>query len=86
MPNGLGRASDLVKRLYGQRTSSHGGMYVVRRKGLLDEIPHLRLIRGVILVRTEDADGVANFLHKMAVETHMRRVMLTNANRKELGS
>ncbi len=46
------RASELVKRLVGQRTSSHGGKYVVRRKGLLDEVPHVRLIRGVILLRT----------------------------------
>ncbi len=49
------RASELVKRLVGQRTSSHGGTYVYRRKGLLDEIPHVRLIRGVITVGTEDA-------------------------------
>ncbi len=47
------RASELVKNLYVQRTSSHGGRYVYRRKGLLDEIPHVRLIRGVILVRME---------------------------------
>ncbi len=49
------RASELARRLYGQWTSSHGGRYVYRRKGLLDEIPHLRLIRGVSIVRTEDA-------------------------------
>ena len=33
------KASELVKRLVGQATSSHGGRYVYRRKGLMDEIP-----------------------------------------------
>ncbi len=56
------RASELVKRLYGQRTSSHGGKYVYRRKGLLDEIPHVRLIRGVIIVRREDTGKVTRFM------------------------
>ena len=28
------KASELVKRLYGQATSSHGGKHVYRRKGL----------------------------------------------------
>ncbi len=41
------KASELVKHLYGQRTSSHGGKCVCQRKGLLDEIPHVRLIRGL---------------------------------------
>lgn len=47
--------TELVKRLVGQRTSSHARTYVVRRKGLLDEIPHVRRIRGAVVVRTEDA-------------------------------
>ncbi len=79
------RASELVKRLYGQRTSSHGGRYVYRRKGLLDEIPHVRLIRGVILVRTEDAAKLCEFLERMAAEVHARRVILTSADREVLG-
>jgi len=53
------RASELVKRLYGQATSSHGGRYRYRRRGLLDDVPHRRLIRGVLILRAEDADRVA---------------------------
>ncbi len=71
------RASDLVKRLYGQRTSSHGGKYVYRRKGLLDEIPHVRLIRGVIIVRAKDAGRVLAFLEALGLEIHCRKVDLT---------
>jgi len=46
------KASELVKGMVGQATSSHGGAYPYQRKGRLDEIPHRRLIRGVVIVRT----------------------------------
>ena len=70
------KASEFVKRLYGQRTTSHGGRYVYRRKGLLDETPHVRLIRGVVIVRTEDAGRVVGFLEGFGAEAHARRVRL----------
>ncbi len=80
------RASDLVKKLYGQRTSSHGGTYVYRRKGLLDEIPHVRLIRGVVIVRMEDAGRVARLLQAYDAEVHRRRIELTEDDIASLGS
>ncbi len=79
------RASELVKRLYGQRTSSHGGKYVYRRKGLLDGIPHVRLIRGVIIVRTEDAGCVKKLLRTLGADVSDRRVTLTVRDARALG-
>ena len=79
------RASELVKKLYGQRTSSHGGRYVYRRKGLLDEIPYVRLIRGVVIVRTEDAGRVTAFLGALGAEAHCRKVVLTKDDLAILG-
>ena len=55
-------ASALVKKLYGQATSCQKGRYRYRRKGLLDEIPYKKLIRGVIIVRNEDKKKVIDFL------------------------
>ena len=79
-------ASELVRRLYGQRTSSHGGRYVYRRKGLLDEIPYVRLIRGVVIVRTEDAGRVTALLEGFGAEVHARTVALTKEDRTTLGN
>ncbi len=73
-----------MKRLCGPRTSSHGGKYVYRRKGLLDEIPHVRLIRGVIIVRTEDAGSVVGSLEVFDGEVYTRRVGLMRADRAAL--
>src|SRR3990170_580171 len=77
------RASELVKRLYGQATSSHGGRYRYRRRGLLDDLPHRRLIRCVLILRAEDADRVAGWLRELGAEVHVRRGGLTEEGRQE---
>jgi len=78
------RASDLVKRLYGQETSSHGGKYRYRRKGLLEGVPHRRLIRGVIVLRVEDEKRVVRLLRELDAEVYVRRVELTVEDRRAL--
>lgn len=76
-PHDPNTASMLVKKLYGQETSSHKGKYRYHRKGLLDSIPSHRLIRGVIIVRTEDRDKVVKLLTEFETEIHVREVILT---------
>ena len=76
-PQDPNMASFLVKKLYGQKTSSHKGKYHYRRKGLLDEIPAHRLIRGVIIVREKDSEQVISFLEGYDMEVFIRRVELT---------
>ena len=53
-------------------TRSRGGRYVYRRRGLLDETPHVRLIRGVGIVRMEDVGRVAAMFGDVGAEVHMR--------------
>ena len=78
------KASELVKRLSGQARSSHGAKYGRRRKGLLDEIPHGRLVRGVVIVRTEETGRVVGLLEEMGAEVPARRVELTTEDREAL--
>ena len=49
---------------YGQNTSSHGEKYQHHRRGILDDIPYRKLIRGVILIEPKDLDTVSTFLDK----------------------
>ncbi len=65
------------KEFYGQDTSSHRGKYQYRRHGILDDIPHHRIIRQVVIVRTEDAASVVEFLEKYDALVHTRIVELT---------
>lgn len=64
------------KKFYGQETSSHGGKYRYRRHGFLDDIPHIKLIRGVIIVPTDSAEKMTQFLEEFNAEFVMRDIIL----------
>ncbi len=68
-----------------RQASSHGGTNLVRRKGLLDEIPRVRLNRGVILVRTGDAGTATRFLEEMGAEVPLRTVTWAKIDREARG-
>jgi len=81
-PAGQKGADMLCKQFYGQYTTTRGKRY--RRKGLLDEIPHVRLIRGVVIVSARDAGKVIKFLRKLNAEIYVRKVELTPKDKKIL--
>ncbi len=66
-----------VKKFYGQETSSWGGKYTYRRRGLLDGIPHRKLLRGVVILRQRDLGRVLAFLREWKAEVEVRRVRPT---------
>jgi len=72
------------QKFYGQDVTSHGGKYRSHKHGLLEDIPHVRLIRGVIIVSTRDANRVTEFLKGFNAEVHVREVTLTARDRKAL--
>ena len=73
-----------AKKFYGQETSSNNGRYKYRRKGFLDNIPHIKLIRGVVIVSKKDANKVINFLNGYNTDIHIRNVELTSEDIKNL--
>ncbi len=80
------RSSAMSKRLYGQRTSSHEGRYTYWRKGLLEDIPYVKLIRGVMIVREEDSERVIRFLRGCDANVHTRQVILTPEDESTLST
>ncbi len=64
------------KKFYGQETSSHGGKYHYRRRGLLDDVPHIKFIRGVIIVSNDNAMKVIQFLNEFNAEYYVRDLIL----------
>ena len=74
-PNGeVGR---FVKKFYGQATSSWKGKYTYRRPGLLDGIPHRKLLRGVVIVRQKDEVKVLTFLEEWKAKVEVRAIRPT---------
>jgi len=78
------KSSMFAKKFYGQETSSNNGRYKYRRKGFLDNIPHIKLIRGVIIVSKKDANKVINFLKGYDTDIYIRNVELTSEDIKNL--
>ena len=77
--------SKFCQKFYGQDTSSWGGKYRYHRHGLLDDIPHRKLSRGVVLIYGDDLERVLGFLEKYDAHIHVREVKLIEDDREEMG-
>jgi hypothetical protein len=71
------KLGSFLKKLYGQETSSWQGRYKYRRRGLLDEIPHRKLLRGVVILREKDLEKVLEFLKEWEAQVEVRRIRPT---------
>jgi len=62
----------LVNRaLFGYNDHSNKGKYLYRREGLLKRIPHSRLLKGVLIVKSGCERKVLNILRKHKVKYSM---------------
>ena len=58
----------LVNRaLFGFTDNSNKGSYLYKRGGVLSNLPHVRLIRGTIIVKGKDSNKVVSVLHNYKV-------------------
>lgn len=74
------------QKFYGQDSTSHGGKYRHHRYGVMEDTPHVKLIRSVLIVAEKDAGKVIRFLKKFNAEVHSRRVILTRSDKKVLNT
>ena len=59
----------LVNRaLFGFTDNSNKGSYLYQRGGVLSNLPHLRPIRGAIIVKEKDSPRVISVLHSYKVK------------------
>ncbi len=61
---------------YGHNTSSRKGKYRYHRRGLLDDIPHRKIAKGVIIIRSEDLERVKEYFEDKVEEVYIRTVVL----------
>jgi len=76
------KASRFVQSIFGAPTSTGGRHY--HRKGLMDEMPHWRVIRGVLVVRPTDRARVVRELRQWTSEVHWWVVRLRRTDRHHL--
>ncbi|MDR2202954.1 MAG: hypothetical protein LBE76_01350 [Nitrososphaerota archaeon] len=73
-----------VQKFYGQDATSHGGKYRHHKRGLLEDIAHIRLVRGVIIIKKNDLAKVLGFLNEYNAEVYTRDIILTSEDEKML--
>ena len=73
-----------VQKFYGQDTTNHKGKYKFHRRGLMEDIAHIKLIRGVIIVMASDLEKVLNFLNEYNAEVYTRDITLIPEDEKAL--
>jgi hypothetical protein len=71
------------RQLYGYVDRSQFGRYRYEREGFLSNIPHVRMIRAVLIIREEDLEAVEKFLVSVA-DVQTRRVVLTKEDKRQL--
>ncbi|HDN84131.1 MAG TPA: hypothetical protein ENG47_00050 [Candidatus Aerophobetes bacterium] len=72
-----------MQKLWGYKDKSNFGKYTYKREGLLDKIPHISPIKGVIIVRGKDYKKIFEFLKDKA-DIFSRRIILTAKDKKKL--
>jgi len=62
------KSVQLSRALHGYRDRSNNGRYRYWRQGLLEKIPNLQFLDGVVLVREEDVHQLVELLEKYGAE------------------
>lgn len=63
-----------VRGLYGQDSKSWNGRYEFHRKGIMEEIPFRKFIRGVIIVQNVDLEKVFSYLAMYKAEYYVGNI------------
>lgn len=72
------------RQFYGYLDRSHNYQYKYQRKGFIENFLYIKPLRGVIVVRKEDADEIISFLKSYNAEIYARDIILLEKDLKEL--
>ena len=72
------------RQFYGYTDRSHNYRYEYQRKGFIDNFPYIKPLRGVIVVRKEDANEIISFLKSYQAEIYTRDIILLKKDLRKL--
>ncbi len=76
---------DFHRAVYGEGTSSCGGRYRYRRRGVLDDIPHVWIYWGIVLLRSKDLHLLRGLLEAYSAEWFVREIKPLKKDLESLG-
>ena len=72
------------REFYGYNDKSNKGKYSYERPGFISKFRHINLLRGLIIVRLEDAEEIMSFLKRYNAHVFMREIILLHADIQKL--
>lgn len=80
---------ELVKfcrKLYGYKDHSNREKYIYERKGIISEIPHIKInpIRSALIIEEKNTETIVESLELLGAEVIVRKVKLENEDKKQL--
>lgn len=72
------------RQFYGYTDKSNRGRYTYHREGFLDNFNYIRPLRGVLIVRQEEAPAIIDFLKDYNAEVFVRDVILEEEDKQKL--
>ena len=74
--NPKSKIDKFCRQFNGYVDRSNNNRYQYHRKGFIEDFPHIKLTRGVIIVRDCDSDAILSFLESYNAEIFVRDIIL----------
>ena len=62
--------------IYGYTDNSNNASYQYKREGVLSQIPHLRLLKGALVIKKEDINKIKPILKKYDVKYQVYEILI----------
>ena len=72
------------RAIYGYTDNSNNAAYQYKRKGILSQIPHLRLLNGALVIKKEDISKIKPILKKYNVKYTVYGILIKESNLKKV--
>jgi hypothetical protein len=83
--NGIGHYQKVLfnRAIYGYIDNSNNNSYQYKRKGILSEIPHLRLLKGALVVRKRDVSKIKPIFKKFNIKYTLYEILIDESKLKK---
>lgn len=71
------------RAIYGYIDNSNNSAYQYKRKGILSQIPHLRLLKGALVIKKEDMEKIKPLLKKYKVKYRVYDLLIKESKLKK---
>lgn len=67
------------REIYGYTDNSNNNSYQYKRKGILSQIPHLRLVKGAFIIKKADINKIKPVLKKYKVKYEIYNLLISES-------